>query len=252
LLRRGVSRSEAGDTAQKRGILTLVSIQSLRIVVIEDDPASAAGIVRGLRRAGFEVEVATDGETGLTRASEPSVALVVLDLMLPERHGEEVLRKLRARGATPVIVVTAQTGLRTRLGVFELGAVDYLPKPFFVEELVARVQARLGTARGEHRYERFADVVIDLQARTVELSGEPLRLTPTELAVLAYLVERPGRAIARTELAAALPDLEERSARNLDAHVARLRKKLGNAATYINTVWGYGYRFDPAPSTEPA
>lgn len=215
------------------------------VVVIEDDPPIAAGIVRGLKRAGFAVEVAGDGLTGIELASHSRTDLVILDLMLPELDGVAVLKKLRDRCAAPVIVVTARTEIETRVRVFDLGAIDYLPKPFFIEELIARTQARLGlSVPPKQQLRRFGAAVVDLSARAVEVAGAPVHLTPTEFAVLAYLVRRPGQAIARPQLAAALADLGEGSTRNLDAHVARLRRKLGESARHIVTVWGHGYCFE--------
>ena len=227
--------------------------QRYRVVVIEDDPPIAAGIVRGFKRAGFDVALACDGLTGMELASQPNTDLVILDLMLPELDGVAVLKRLRARCAAPALVVTARTELETRVCVLELGAVDYLPKPFFIEELIARAQLRLGiTSPSKRQLQRFDSAVVDLDAHTVEVAGTAVHLTPTEFAILAYLVHRPGQAIARARLAAALSDLGEASTRNLDAHVARLRRKLGDSARCIVTVWGHGYRFVPElPSDAP-
>lgn len=215
------------------------------VVVIEDDALVAAGIVRGLRRAGFDVELACDGRSGVQRASDERVAAVVLDLNLPERDGFDVLAAVRARSAVPIIIVTARTELSERLRAFELGAVDYLPKPFFVEELLARIQTRLGAARTARRVVTVAGARIDLGGHKVEVEGAAVALTPTEFALLRYLVERPGRAVSRQELAGALRDLAEADPRNIDAHLSRLRRKLGAASSAIATVWGHGYRFDP-------
>lgn len=220
-------------------------------MVIEDDPSIAAGIVRGFKRSGFEAELACDGVTGIELASHASTDLVILDLMLPALDGITVLQRLRDRCAAPVIVVTARTELETRVGVFALGAIDYLPKPFFIEELIVRAQARLGiSAPSRQKLQHFAAVVVDLDAHTVEVAGATVHLTQTEFAILAYLLRRPGQAIARAQLAAALSDLDEPSARNLDAHVARLRRKLGDSARCVVTVWGHGYRFVAEPMGE--
>jgi two-component system OmpR family response regulator len=215
------------------------------VLVIEDDPSMGAAMVRGLRKAGFEVELATDGQQGLERALDPSFALVVLDLMLPERDGLEVLRHVHARVSTPVIVVTARTDLPDRLRAFELGAVDFLPKPFFVEELLARIHVRLGTRATQGKVVRFGAAELDLDARALRVDAMPVHATPSEVALLAYLVSRPGRAIGRAELVQTLSELEESSPRNVDTHIAHLRKKLGSASAAIVTVWAHGYRFDP-------
>jgi DNA-binding response OmpR family regulator len=216
------------------------------ILVVEDDPPIAAGLVRGLRAAGFAVELAHDGRRGAELGLSRPFDLIVLDLMLPELGGFEVLGLWRGRISTPVIVLTAKTELDARLQAFAGGAVDYLAKPFWFEELLARVRARLRlTEVAPPRTIAWDDVVLDLDARGVAVAGEPLALTAHEFNVLAYLVERPGRAIARRQLAeAALPAGGDRSERTVDSHVARIRRKLGASATRLVTVWGIGYRFD--------
>ncbi|WAS92945.1 response regulator transcription factor [Nannocystis punicea] len=222
------------------------------ILVVEDDPAIAAGVVRGLKAAGYDVELAHDGRRGAELALSRPFDLVVLDLMLPELGGFEVLELWRGRLSTPVIVLSARTELDARLQAFAGGAVDYLPKPFWIEELLARVRARLRLpdVAAPARTLAWDEAVLDLDARTVTLAGEPLGLTAHEFNVLLYLVERPSRAITRRQLAeAALPAGGDRSERTVDSHVARIRRKLGPAGARIATVWGIGYRFD-AP--EPA
>lgn len=218
-----------------------------RILVIEDDPPIAAGVVRGLTHAGFAVELASDGDRGAALGLSGEFALAVLDLMLPGQGGFEVLEQWRGRSSTPVIVLTARTDLDARLRAFELGAVDYLPKPFWIEELVARIRARLRiSAEAPTRSVRWDDAVLDLDARTVTLAGAPVALTAHEFNVLAYMVERPGRAVTRPQLAeAALPASGDRSDRTVDSHIARIRRKLGKpAGLRVATVWGIGYRFD--------
>lgn len=216
------------------------------ILVVEDDPPIAAGIVRGLKAAGFAVELAHDGRRGAELALSRPFDLIVLDLMLPELGGFEVLELWKNRLSTPVVVLTARTDLDARLQAFAGGAVDYLPKPFWVEELVARVRARLRLPEAAPaRTIAWDDAVLDLDARAVTLAGSPLALTAHEFNVLAYLVERPGRAISRRQLAeAALPAGGDRSERTVDSHVARIRRKLGAAGARLVTVWGIGYRFD--------
>jgi len=218
-----------------------------RVLVIEDDPGVAGGVFRGLVAAGFEVELSTDGLAGLATALKRPPDLVVLDLMLPERSGIDVLHDLSGRSRTPIIVLTARTELKDRLRCFELGAVDFVPKPFFLEELVARIRAHLGQrATKPRRVVRWSSVTVDLDARVAERSGEPLALTRAELDLLAYLLERPGRAISRATLASdVLSPLAPCDDRTVDSHVARIRKKLGpDAARAIVTVWGIGYRFE--------
>lgn len=224
-----------------------------RILVVEDDPPIAAGVVRGLTHAGFAVELASDGARGAALGLAGGFALAVLDLMLPGQGGFEVLDQWRGRISTPVIVLTARTDLDSRLRAFELGAVDYLPKPFWIEELVARIRARLRLpAPAPARTAAWDDVVLDLDARAVSVAGAEVALTAHEFNVLAYLAERPGRAVTRRQLAeAALPAGGDRSDRTVDSHIARIRRKLGRpGGLRIATVWGIGYRFD-APEAAP-
>jgi two-component system OmpR family response regulator len=228
---------------------------SARIIIVEDDPAVAAGLVRGLKLAGFEVELATDGTTGARLAMSDGVAAVLLDLMLPARSGFDVLALLQHRAAAPpVIVLSARTELGDRLRAFELGAIDFVPKPFWIEEVVARIRAHLPAdePRQPSRIVAWAGAAVNLDARTVTVNGAPVVLTRFELDLLAYLVQRPGRAIPRAQLAShAFGSLDERTDRTVDSHLARVRKKLGPAAAAITTVWGIGYRFDPAEDHEP-
>ena len=164
-----------------------------------------------------------------------------------------MLAQVRHRAPVPVIVLTARTDLPDRLRAFELGAADFVSKPFWIEELVARIRSRL-RLREElpKRVVRWEGVALDLDARTATVEGRLASLTPTEFAVLAFLVERRGRAVSRAVLAEqALASLEEPDARTVDSHVARLRKKLGPGATAIATVWGIGYRFEPGPEPSP-
>lgn len=220
-----------------------------KVLVIEDDAAIAGGVVRGLRGAGFEVELARDGDRGAEMALGGPYDVIVLDLTLPGRDGLEVLELCRHRVSTPIIVLSARTSLSERLSVFEGGAVDYVPKPFFADELIARIRARLGLT-GQRAAARVAwdDVVVDLDARAVAVAGERVALTSDELEILMYMIVRPGRAIRRASLAEVGAHRGERSERTVDSHVARIRRKLGPGGARIVTVWGIGYRFDPEES----
>jgi DNA-binding response OmpR family regulator len=218
------------------------------ILVVEDDPPIAAGIVRGLKSAGFQVSLAPDGHLALEAAEKEQPALVVLDLNLPGPDGFELLQAWQSRLHVPIIVLTARQELEARLRSFGLGAADYLPKPFWMEELLARIRARLRLPEeATRRTLRWADITLDLDARTVSREGlGPLSFTRNELDILLYLVERPGRALTREQIAEqALPPNEERDARTVDSHVARIRKKLGPAGAHLRTAWGIGYSFDP-------
>jgi DNA-binding response OmpR family regulator len=195
--------------------------------------------------------MASNGRHGVELSLSRSFDLIILDLMLPELDGFEALERWRGRLTIPVIVLTALTELDARLRVFNGGAVDYVSKPFWIDELVARVRARLRLPQVAP-LRRFAwdDVVVDLDAHTVAAGGAPIAMTGAELSILAFLIERPGRAISRGQLAeAALPSEGDRFDRTIDSHVARIRRKLGPvAAARIATVWGIGYRFDAPES----
>lgn len=215
------------------------------LLLVEDDPSIAESTVLGLRRAGYTVEHASTGTEGMARASSGEHDLVVLDLNLPGMSGYTLLEQLRTTSKTPVIVITARTGLDPRVRSFALGADDLLPKPFWVEELVSRVQRRLADVDRRTRI-RWADVVIDVEARTVRQAGLPVALTPSELDLLLHLVQRPHRAISRAQLLEhALPEDSGALERTVDSHLARVRKKLGDAGKALQTVFRVGYRFTP-------
>jgi DNA-binding response OmpR family regulator len=212
-----------------------------RILLVEDDAAMAATMVRALRSNGYEVELATDGERALALASSRTFALALLDLRLPFVDGYAVLERLRKREALPVIVVTAGTELSDRMKAFELGAVDFLAKPFWIEELLARVQLRLKRPKRRDQGRKLAlgSRVVDLEARTV--AG--VELTRAEYDVLLFLLERRGQALTREFIASgALAQGGDGATRTVDSHVGRIRKKLGAEGRFISTVWGVGYR----------
>lgn len=218
-----------------------------RLLVVEDDPSIASELVRGLKQAGFEVALAGTGELAVQTAERERVDLVVLDVNLPDRTGFDVLDAWRSRRTLPVIVLTARTELRDRLRAFDLGAVDYLAKPFWMEELVARIRSRLRLADNrDPRQVRWDDVICDLDGRVVHRAdGSDVGLTAHEFNVLALLLERRGRALTRDQIAThALPLEGDRQDRTVDSHVSHLRRKLGAAGSRIRTVWGIGYRFD--------
>lgn len=218
------------------------------LLIVEDDLSVVQGLVRGLNKAGFTTSLAMDGNEGLARILREPFDLVLLDLMLPERGGLDILEAVSSRSSVPIIVLTARTDLPARLQSFQHGAIDFVPKPFFMEELVARIRARLAlTAPAPARRVRLADVVLDLDARRVLRDGTDLGLTAHEFNLLAFLRERAGRTVTRAQLADhALPEDGERTDRTVDSHVSRIRKKLGKpAGACIRTVWGIGYTCDP-------
>lgn len=218
-----------------------------KILLIEDDRGIAAGLVRGLKASGFSVELANSGRRGAELGLLEKFSLIVLDLMLPEVDGFEILESWRGRTMPPIIVLTARTDLEARLRVFDGGAVDYLSKPFWIEELLARIRARLRLPQlAAPRRVYWDSSVLDLDARTLTIDRTAVSLTAAELSILTFLVERAGRAVSRSQLAeAALPADGDRYDRTVDSHVARIRRKLGQTgAARLVTVWGIGYRFD--------
>lgn len=221
------------------------NIGRVRVLVVEDDVAIAGSLVRGLKARGYDVELETSGDRAALRSAD-SFDVAVIDLGLPGKNGFELLELWRGRTSAPMIVLTAQNALEDRLAAFAKGAADFVPKPFFLEELVARIETRLGHTPGAPaRSIEFLDVRIELLARQVTVGGEPVELTAYEFNVLAFLVERPGRAVPRFELAERVLREDTTDFRTVDSHVARLRKKLGESGSAIKTVWGVGYSFRP-------
>lgn len=217
------------------------------VLIVEDDLGVAQGMIRGLHEAGFETSYAGAGDVGLERILGEPFDLVLLDLMLPGRHGLEVLEAVRTRVSVPIVVVSARTELHSRLESFAAGAIDFVPKPFFLEELVARIRTRLELhTDSTRRVLPLGDVEIDLDARIVRRGDVDLGLTTQQFNVLAFLRQRAGQAVTRARIAEhALPEDGERFDRTVDSHVSRIRKKLGSeAGQRIRTVWGIGYRCD--------
>lgn len=222
-----------------------------RILVVEDESDIAALVAFQLTHAGFRVRTAATGREALRAVEAEPPDLVVLDLMLPELSGIEVLKTLRSRKETrntPVIVLTARGEERDRLEGFELGADDYVAKPFSPKELVLRVRAVLRRAEpteaaGRGRTLRAGPLTVDLEAHRVSVEGEEIELTPKEFRLLACLLERRGRTQSRQDLLEAVWETTaEIETRTVDMHVGRLRSKLGVAGDLIETVRGFGYR----------
>ncbi len=226
-----------------------------RILVIEDEPDISALIAYQLAHAGYQVRTARTGREALRALESEPPDLVVLDLMLPEISGIEILQTLRGRRETkdtPVVILTARSDEEDRLRGFELGADDYIGKPFSPKELVARVRAVLcrshptETGKRRGRVLRAGPVTVDVDANRVTAHGHDVELTPKEFQLLICLIERRGRTQSRTALLEAVwettADIETRT---VDMHVGRLRSKLGPAGELIETVRGFGYRFRP-------
>jgi two-component system alkaline phosphatase synthesis response regulator PhoP len=222
-----------------------------RILVVDDDPAIVKLVRAYLEQAGYQVLVAYDGNKALHIARHDKPDLVVLDLMLPEMDGWDVCRALRKESEVPVIMLTARVEESDKLVGLELGADDYVTKPFSPRELVARVRTVLRRAQGmPPRPERMSagDIVIDLARHSVEVGGEPRDLTPTEFDLLATLMEDPGRAFTRLQLLESAQGYAyEGYERTIDVHIKNLRQKIeedSGSPRYIKTVYGIGYKFE--------
>jgi len=220
-----------------------------KILVVEDERQIARMVQAYLSREGYRVEAAFDGEEGWTRFNEGRPDLVILDLMLPRLHGLELARRIRAGSDVPIIMLTARAEEADRVAGLELGADDYVTKPFSLRELAARVRAVLRRVEGTAPREvmELGPLKIDFAAREVYLEGRPVELTPTEFDLLAYLARHPGRVFTRTEL---LEAIQERSyaslPRTIDSHIKNLRHKIEPdpaSPQFILTVHGVGYKF---------
>jgi DNA-binding response OmpR family regulator len=213
----------------------------MRVLIVEDEQPIAEPLAEGLRREGFEVEWTATGAAAL-EAAEADV--VLLDLRLPDMDGLDVCRAIRARSDVPIIIVTARGDEPDRVVGLELGADDYVVKPFGLRELIARIRAvtRRGRTAPDDGSVKVGELEVDPRGRRVRLSGRELDLTPKEFDVLAMLARDPGAVVSRRSL---LDEVWETSwygsTRTIDVHVAALRRKLGDAG-WIETVRGVGFR----------
>ncbi len=224
-----------------------------RILVIEDEPALVASLTYSLRREGFAVDAARDGREGLRLALQTRPDLVILDLMLPGVDGLEVCRRLRAVSDTPVLMLTARSEETDRVIGLELGADDYVTKPFSMRELIARVRAVLRrSARAEAPDERpivAGSLRIEPAYRRVLRDGREVPLRPREMDLLLYMAARPHRPLTReTLLRDVWRDEIATGPRTVDVHIRWLREKLEDDPSrprHLVTVRGYGYKFVP-------
>jgi DNA-binding response OmpR family regulator len=226
-----------------------------RILVVDDDANVAEVVTRYLEREGFEVETVSDGRVALDRALADPPDLVVLDLMLPGMDGLEVCRRLRALAPVPVIMLTARGDEADRVIGLELGADDYVAKPFSPKELVARVRAVLRRATGPLAAAPSGgppvlvdgDLHVDVAARQARLAGEVVPLTARELELLVFLMRHPRRAFRREDLLQQVWGTRYGDTSTVTVHVRRLREKVEPdpaAPVRIATVWGVGYRWE--------
>ncbi len=222
------------------------------VLIVEDDPSIALGLRMNLESEGFNVLAAEDGERGLVVAREAQPNLIILDVMLPNVNGFEVLRTLRHEGyLMPIIMLSARTGEMDKVTGLELGAEDYVAKPFSLAELLARVRAALRrgpVAAPVSRKLTFGNIEIDVGARKVNANGAPVEMTATEFDVLLCLVNAKGMALARDEIFRRVwgPN-HHGTPRTIDNFVQQLRAKLEvdpQEPQHLRTVRGVGYRFD--------
>jgi two-component system alkaline phosphatase synthesis response regulator PhoP len=226
-----------------------------KILIVEDEPDMVLGLKDNFEFEGYEVITATDGEAGLERARAQKPDLIVLDVMLPKMSGLEVCKTLRGEGwEGPILMLTARGQEIDKVVGLELGADDYVTKPFSIRELLARVRAVLrrtdGTKKRLARYS-FGDVELDFEAYEATRGGEALELSPREFELLRYLIERKGETVTRDKL---LEDVwgydSYPSTRTVDTHIAKLRSKIGDSGSeprWILTIHGMGYKFiDPS------
>lgn len=220
------------------------------ILIIEDEPELVKVISSYLEKANFEVLSAYRGDTGLSIWEQKHPDLVILDLNLPGMDGLDVAREMHRKSDTPIIMLTARVEETDRLIGLELGADDYITKPFSPREVVARVRAvlrRAGSTQRKRDILQFGQLEIDLEGHTVTKDGQFINLTPTEFNLLVTLASQPGRAFSRLQLLEASQGMAyEGYERTIDAHIKNLRAKIETnpkIPDYIETVFGVGYRF---------
>ena len=220
----------------------------MRVLLVDDDATLRRTLAIGLRAADHEVLIAADGRTALQAVREDRPDVVVLDLGLPDVSGVEVLRRLRAWSTVPVVVLSARAESTEKVEALDLGADDYVTKPFGMDELLARIRAAARRAGSDVPVLEAGDLVIDLPARRVTKAGEVVRLTPTEWGLLEMLVRTPGRLVAQRDLLHEVwGPAYDKETNYLRVYVGALRKKLEDdpsAPRHLITEPGMGYRFE--------
>lgn len=227
-------------------------MENKRILIIEDEDKIARIIQQYLLREQFIVMVAADGHAGLKAARQEKPDLIILDLMLPGMGGLDVCREIRKESQVPIIMLTAKAEEIDKLLGLELGADDYITKPFSLAELVARIRAVLRRAGGQEQpagrnVQSRGDLTIDFEGLQVYKKGQAVNLTPTEFNLLTVLFRHPGRVYSRLQLLdAALGEAYQGYERSIDTHISNLRRKIEDDQAeprYILTVYGVGYKF---------
>ena len=216
-----------------------------RILLVDDEAALRQEVFNGLEARGYDVVCASSVHEAEMTLERGGVSIVVLDITMPGRDGWSFLPDLVNSWNLPVIVLTGNVDLKTRVRAFKEGAVDYLAKPFFIEELVARIRSRIlsDTYSTTRATLRFGACEMDLEARTVLVGGAPVAFTEAEFDILSYFAARPDRAISRGVLAEKALSIDgERTDRTIDSHVSRIRTKLGAEGAHLKTAWGIGWK----------
>lgn len=219
----------------------------MKILLIEDDDKIRSFIVKGLKEQGFTVDACEDGDTGFSLASTNSYNVILLDIMLPGRDGLSILKNLRERkNSVPVIILTARSTLNERLEGLNLGADDYLCKPFFIEELIARIHAVVRRVSGDTtNIMQYKNLTVNMISREVNVDQTPIDLTAREFNLLALLLRSPDRVFTRTQIIEHVWGYDFDPQTNVvDVYIRRLRNKFAevSASPMIETVRGVGYR----------
>lgn len=221
----------------------------MRVLIVEDDAKIGSFVERGLREAGFAVDRATDGETGLALIESTEYDAAVVDVMLPRLDGLSLVKRLRnARKETPVLILSAKGAVEDRIRGLQSGGDDYLTKPFAFSELLARIQAliRRATRTPEATRLTAGDVTLDLTTREVTRGGERIELSPREFSLLAFLLRHAGRPVSKTMILEHVWDYSFDPQTNVvDVVVSRLRSRIDPDRTRLETLRGVGYVFHP-------
>lgn len=223
-----------------------------KVLVVDDEPGIRDVIKEYMGVSGFEITESEDGISALNKLYKSEYDLVILDVMMPKMDGWSLCREIRKNSTVPVIMLTARGEEYDKLLGFELGVDDYIVKPFSPKELVARAKAVLNRTRPERSEEVIKTVItygklnVDLDGRNVTLGDHKLQLTPKEFDVLSFLVQNPNKAFSREQLLTSVWGFDfYGDDRTVDTHIKMIREHLGEYRTWIVTVWGIGYKFEP-------
>lgn len=222
-------------------------MENMDILVVDDEDRIRKLVRDFLTKNGYGVFEARNGEEALELFyEEKSIALIILDVMMPKLNGYQVLKEIRESSQVPVIMLTAKTDESDELMGFELGVDDYVCKPFSPKTLVARVDALLRRREAENQITLSeGGIVIDKGAHTVQIDGADIELSVKEFELLTYFVENKGKALSRDRILSAVWNYDYfGDARTIDTHVKKLRSKMGDKGDYIKTIWGMGYKFE--------